>query len=149
MFCTKCGLQLSNQTTICPKCWSPVPPQPVDVMFRGPQQHFPLTQHSPSTQYSPPIPQSVFPPLPFSGPVIPRLPDYTVWGILESFFCVPFGVLVIVYSLQTKTAKEQGQYQEALRLVKKTEMYLLLGLIGIIAQFVYPVLCLLLIRLTV
>ena len=61
----------------------------------------------------------------------PYVPDYLVWAILETLFCCqPFGIAGIVYSAMAISAKQQGNYQQAIENAKTARLLLLIGISG-------------------
>ena len=67
----------------------------------------------------------------------PHVPDYLVWAILATIFCCqPFGIVAIVFSALTISAKQRGDFQTAIENAKKTKLFLLISVFAQLISFI-------------
>lgn len=149
MFCPNCGVEISDNATVCSSCGANLneinqeqpsqQTQQPQQSFQQPPQQFtnqPMQSQQPSYQYQQVQPQYN---QQYNQQFKPNINNYLVWSILCTIFCcLPCGIVGIVYSNKVNTALNMGNIEEAIKSSKTAKTWNLVGtIIGAVITLIY------------
>lgn len=145
--CNECGHKVSDRADFCPQCGCPIEKKEFIVCkecgaevekpaVKCPSCGFPF--QAPTQPTPPKMPTQTPPPAPVLSHVPAQEPAYEeeeyseydrpssglAWAIVTTIlFCVPFGIVAIVFASKVNSAWDDGRYDDAFSAARKAKIF--------------------------